>query len=85
MTHRVTHRVKQAGEAAAEPGARVYINGQARRLERPLSVAALLRELGLHGRLAVEVNGCIVPRGRHPEQLLRDSDRLEIVRAVGGG
>ncbi|HET9339295.1 MAG TPA: sulfur carrier protein ThiS, partial [Casimicrobiaceae bacterium] len=36
-------------------------------------------------RLAVELNGAIVPRSRWAETALRDGDRLEIVHAIGGG
>ena len=36
-------------------------------------------------RVAVEVNGEIVPRGRHAEHALADGDVVEIVHALGGG
>ena len=36
-------------------------------------------------RVAVEVNGEIVPRGRHAEHRLHDGDKVEIVHALGGG
>ena len=62
------------------------INGEARSLAAPATVAALLDEMGLTGkRLAVERNGEIVPRGLHGSTLLADGDALEIVVAVGGG
>jgi len=62
------------------------VNGEPRRFEAPLSVAALVEQLGLAGkRIAMERNGEIVPRSRFAEQQLSDGDRLEIVVAVGGG
>ncbi|NML25798.1 sulfur carrier protein ThiS [Zoogloea dura] len=62
------------------------INGEARVLAGPATVASLLDEMGLAGkRLAVERNGEIVPRGLHATTGLADGDRLEIVVAVGGG
>jgi sulfur carrier protein len=63
------------------------INGEARALDdAPHSVAALLDTLALGGkRVAVELNGEIVPRSRYAETPLADGDRLEIVGAVGGG
>ncbi len=65
---------------------RVLINGKPRELPRPLPMADLIAELGLGGkRLAVEINGEIVPRSRHADTQLRDGDRLEIVQAIGGG
>jgi len=51
-----------------------------------MSVSNLLDELALAGkRVAVELNGDIVPRSQHAETYLADSDQLEIVVAVGGG
>jgi sulfur carrier protein len=65
---------------------RIFLNGEERRLETPLTVAQLLAQLGLTGqRVAVEVNREIVPRSRHGGQALQDNDRVEVVRAIGGG
>lgn len=62
------------------------INGEARALAAPATVASLLDEMGLTGkRLAVERNGEIVPKGLHASTALADGDALEIVVAVGGG
>ncbi|MGN0614525.1 MAG: sulfur carrier protein ThiS [Porcipelethomonas sp.] len=36
-------------------------------------------------RIAVEVNGDIVPKSRYSEFMLRDGDVVEIVGFVGGG
>ena len=45
-----------------------------------------MEEMGLTGkRIALERNGEIVPRSTFTTQYLADSDRLEIVVAVGGG
>jgi sulfur carrier protein len=64
----------------------ISINGALRQLESSLTVARLLESEGLAGkRVAVEVNGAIVPKSQHPETLLKAGDRLEIVVAVGGG
>ena len=62
------------------------INGQQRQFSSNMSVSNLLDELALAGkRVAVELNGDIVPRSLHAETYLADSDQLEIVVAVGGG
>ena len=64
----------------------VIVNGQPEHLGSPCSVAALLSGRGLVGkRVAVELNGSIVPRSLHAATSLADADRLEIVVAVGGG
>ncbi|HET7126213.1 MAG TPA: sulfur carrier protein ThiS [Lysobacter sp.] len=50
------------------------------------TLAGLLEEHGLAlRRVAVEVNGEIVPRGQHREHRLQEGDRIEIVHALGGG
>ena len=65
---------------------KIVVNGQERALAAPVTVAALLDELGMAGkRVAVEVNQEIVPRSRHMEFQLNDSDRVEVVFAIGGG
>ncbi len=67
-------------------GMQITVNSEARRLDRPLTIAELLDELGLGGRrVAVERNGEIVPRSRHPQTPLADGDQLLIVQAIGGG
>lgn len=64
----------------------ISINGSARRLATAATVADLLELEGLAGkRVAVELNGAIVPKSQHAETLLAAGDRLEIVVAVGGG
>lgn len=64
----------------------VHVNGEAHLLPPTASVASLLADRGLVGkRIAVELNGAIVPRSRHASTALHEADRLEIVVAVGGG
>jgi sulfur carrier protein len=64
----------------------VTINGEARALTASRNIDELLAELQLGGkRVAVEVNGSIVPRSRHAATLLRDGDEILIVQAIGGG
>jgi sulfur carrier protein len=64
----------------------IVVNGSARAFGDGATVADLIRELALEGkRIAVERNGEIVPRARHDDTALSSGDRIEIVRAVGGG
>lgn len=64
----------------------IVLNGETREVTAPLSVLQLLQREGLaERRVAVEVNGEIVPRSRQGERLLTDGDRIEIVHALGGG
>jgi len=64
----------------------IVLNGDPRTVAAPLSISQLLQAEGLgERRVAVEVNGEIVPRSRHDERVLSDGDRVEIVHALGGG
>ena len=66
--------------------ATISVNGATRALEGARTVAALVHALALEGkRIAVELNGEIVPRSRYGDTPLRAGDRVEIVGAVGGG
>ncbi|RMD71850.1 MAG: sulfur carrier protein ThiS [Gammaproteobacteria bacterium] len=65
---------------------KAVINGEPQELPEGITVAELIERLGLSGsRLAVEVNGAIVPKGEHERFVLSEGDRIEIVRAIGGG
>jgi len=62
------------------------INGEARALNGPLSVAGLLAELGLDRRkVALERNLEIVPHSAYEQMMLTEGDKLEIVHFIGGG
>ncbi|TWI09058.1 sulfur carrier protein ThiS [Aerolutibacter ruishenii] len=64
----------------------IVLNGEPRHLTASATVLSLLQSEGLeHRRVAVEVNGEIVPRSRHAGWVLGDGDRVEIVHALGGG
>ncbi len=67
----------------------IQLNGQPRVLETiddPSMLDAVVVALGLHpGRVAVELNGEIVPRSIWPQTPVKTGDRLEIVNFVGGG
>ena len=64
----------------------IRLNGEPLALPTPCTLTDLLIAQGLaERRVAVEVNGEIVPRGRHAERLLADGDVVEIVHALGGG
>jgi sulfur carrier protein len=64
----------------------ILINGEPKQVREGASIAALIQDLGLVGkRVAVEVNQEIVPRSTFAERTVQAGDRIEIVRAIGGG
>ncbi|MFT4198795.1 MAG: sulfur carrier protein ThiS [Pseudoxanthomonas sp.] len=64
----------------------IRLNGQAEQVADGTTVAQLLelRQLAQR-RVAVEVNGEIVPRTAHAQHALAAGDAVEIVHALGGG
>lgn len=64
----------------------IQVNGQPREIDDDLTLAALIATLVEEGsRYAVEINEELIPHSEHPEHLLREGDRVEIVQAIGGG
>ena len=64
----------------------ISVNGKKRTLEAELSLQDLLQDLGMtSGRIAVELNGNIVPRSQFSSRLISNLDSIEIVQAIGGG
>src|SRR5579872_1845304 len=64
----------------------ITLNGEMRRLDRPLSVRSLVESLGLDpAKIAVERNLEIVPRSTYDQVAVGQGDRLEIVHFIGGG
>ena len=65
---------------------KLVINGEDRSFDSPLTLAGLVRHLGVKtDRVAIELNRDIVPRDRWDQTQLADGDRLEVVHFVGGG
>ena len=64
----------------------VTLNGEARQLPGPLSIASMLTGLGLDpAKLAVERNLAIVPRSAYDAVAVAEGDNFEIVHFIGGG
>ncbi|GAB4149149.1 MAG: sulfur carrier protein ThiS [Sphingomonadales bacterium] len=64
----------------------ISVNGDRQQLTAPITVAGLLRQLGIEGRkVAVERNRAIVPKSLFADTPLAEGDELEIVHFVGGG
>ena len=64
----------------------LFINGQERQAPALSTIAelALWLQLPAFGT-AVELNGEVIRRAEHQATALKDGDRLEVVRLVGGG
>lgn len=65
---------------------RVTINGKSRELPDAMSLLEYVSSLGVNpAMIAVAYNGEVLRRDEWLSVTLSDGDRLEIVRAVGGG
>ncbi|HET6330301.1 MAG TPA: sulfur carrier protein ThiS [Holophagaceae bacterium] len=65
---------------------KLLLNGAEREAPALATVAELSTWLGLPDfGTAIELNGAVVRRAEHPATSLREGDRLEIVKLVGGG
>lgn len=63
----------------------VWVNGQIEEIEAQSLDSYLNSKLLLERRIAVELNGEIVPKSQFSSVMLVDDDVLEIVHAIGGG
>jgi thiazole synthase len=64
----------------------ITLNGDPFTLAAPMTVTALLGQLGIDPRsVAVERNFLVVKRDLYPATLVEDGDQVEIVNFVGGG
>ncbi|MFT7002862.1 MAG: sulfur carrier protein [Sulfurimonas sp.] len=64
----------------------VIVNGETRICEHETTLAKLLKELSLDGKvMAAAVNMEIVKQNEWDSYILKDSDKLELLDFVGGG
>jgi thiamine biosynthesis protein ThiS len=62
------------------------VNGEQRQLDKEMALPDFLKTHQLDGRrIAVAHNGTVLFRQDWPSIMLRNGDRLEIVRMIGGG
>ena len=64
----------------------IKVNGKEIELEKAASVEMYLESTGYQmKRIAVELNGEILPKNEYADRILKDGDRMEVVTFVGGG
>jgi len=82
----ILSRLETGAQGGDNGGMEIRLNGASHRLAEDCTVAGLLEEAGFATRrVAVEVNGAIVPRSQHATHALHEGDAVEIVQALGGG
>ena len=64
----------------------VIVNGTCHEFDTNTNLQQLLEWLKIaKGRIAIELNGEIVPKSQFYQQQLSSGDKIEIVQAIGGG
>ncbi len=64
----------------------IYVNGIELEVEDSATAEDLIIQLNYQDqRIALEVNEAIIPKSNHAEFSLNENDRIEIIKAVGGG
>lgn len=62
------------------------INGEKKEVSGNILLSELLLQEGFEaGRIAVELNGEIVPKSSYGTTYISEADKLEVVSFVGGG
>ncbi|MFH0344217.1 MAG: sulfur carrier protein ThiS [Chromatiales bacterium] len=64
---------------------KILVNGAEMVIPEAATIDHLLHLLESKGRFAVEINGEIIPRSQYAHHRLAADDRVEVVRAIGGG
>ena len=82
----IVSRLETTAQGGDNGPMEIRLNGASHPLAEGSTVALLLEAAGFGARrVAVEVNGAIVPRSQHASHELREGDCVEIVQALGGG
>ena len=65
---------------------KIQVNGKAIQVDSSFTIADLINQLGYQDqRIAVEINEAIIPKSTHAEYVISEADKIEIIKAVGGG
>lgn len=64
----------------------ITLNGKRHEAGDLMTIAKLVESLAIPiSGVAIAVNDEIIPRDRYVSHVIREGDRLEVIRAIGGG
>ncbi len=64
----------------------IILNGNERDILESTTISKLLKDLGIPtAGTAIAVNGTIVSREKHETHLIEKGDKVDVIRAIGGG
>ncbi len=66
--------------------AKIQLNGKKLKIQLNLSIMDLLKKYKLNdNKIAIELNGAILPKNKYKDRKLKNKDKIEIVQFIGGG
>ena len=66
--------------------AKIQLNGKKVKIQRDLSIKDLIKKYRLkENKIAIELNGIILPKDRYKNKKVKNNDKIEIVQFIGGG
>ncbi len=65
---------------------KIFINGDLKKFPQKINIVSVLESLDISSKhIAIEINESLVFRSDWQQTTLRDGDKVEIVKAIGGG
>jgi sulfur carrier protein len=78
--------ISKGHDSSIDGQIKVVVNGKEMELKEGMVIQGLLEILDIKTNgVAVELNLEIVPKGRYVQTVLKEGDRIEIIRMAGGG
>ena len=66
--------------------AKIQLNVKKLKIHTNFSVKDLLKKYRLNeGKIAIELNGIILPKDHYKSKKVKNNDKIEIVQFIGGG
>ena len=66
--------------------AKIQLNGKKRVIKDKMRLFELINKLKLNNKkIAIELNGAILPKNKYKDRKLKNKDKIEIVQFIGGG
>ena len=66
--------------------AKIQINGKKVTLKQNFSISEVIKKYKLSKKkVAIELNGKILPQNEYSKKKLKNNDKIEIVQFIGGG
>ena len=66
--------------------AKIQLNGRKIALTQEFSIYEIIKKYKIStNKVAVELNGKILPKNKYKQRLVKDKDKIEIVQFIGGG